>query len=168
MNILEIDAAMKDLSSYIGTKSEKSRVLTIGSNNTKQNKKTGAQNPMLYALSSLSKITNSSTFDYTSVLYEIAHLPVNYDGYDTAINFVDVIRDKMSNLNQAIYTNILKNDKRFEKECYCAQKDQNRGDSYEGIMVSKTFQTAQNLAPAVASTLGTEPNDEDQGQITED
>jgi hypothetical protein len=150
-----ITNAMSELSNYIGTKSENSRILVIASKNTETRDR-----GLTDAADSFTKITNKGSFDYTSILYQLAHMPGKYDGYYDNINFVDVIRDKMSNLNQAIYTNILVNDSRYKNDCFCAKKNQDRGITYEGIMESKLYGNKQQQAYG-SNPKYNAPNDDD-------
>ena len=77
--------------------------------------------------------------DYTIFLYNTAHIPAKYDGYTDEINFVDLIRDKMSNVNKAIYEKLFKNDPDFAKNCFCAMKV-GYDTTYEGpAMESRSY-----------------------------
>ena len=99
----EIYSAIKDLAKYIGTKSTESII----------------ENPI------------PNNIDTTIELYKRAHITKMYNEYDTQSNFVDIVRDKMSKLNEAIYKNILITDPRYKQDCYCQNKAANAGDTYE-------------------------------------
>ena len=147
----EIQVAMTDLANYIGSNDNADKMLMnlimANGNSTAPPSKDIPYEQNLLGVKILDEFTKISKAkgDYTTFLYKTAHIPAIYFGYEDKINFVDLIRDKMSKVNKAIYTNILVKDLRYKKDCFCAKKDQTRGETYEGIMKSKLYQKEEKI-----------------------
>ena len=126
--IPEIQDAMTELTNFIGSSSAPDKMIMnlimANGNSTAPPRTDIPYEENLLGVKILDEYTKISKAkgDYTTFLYKTAHTPAIYYGYPDKINFVDLIRDKMSKVNKAIYNNILKKDPDFAKNCFCAMK----------------------------------------------
>lgn len=144
MATTNIDNAMTDLANYIGSNDNADKMLMDiierngGLSSNQYVKEYVYKDTSIGAkiLDEFTKISKAKGGDYTIFLYNTAHIPAKYDGYTDEINFVDLIRDKMSNVNKAIYTKLSNDDPKFAKKCFCAMKNGDTTTTNEGIMES--------------------------------
>ena len=148
--IPEIQDAMTELTNFIGSSSAPDKMIMnlimANGNSTAPPSKDIPYEQNLLGVKILDEFTKISKAkgDYTTFLYKTAHTPAIYYGYPDKINFVDLIRDKMSKVNKAIYTKLSNNDPKFAKKCFCAMKD-GVDTTYEGIMESQPYQKEEKI-----------------------
>ena len=143
----EVSKAMAILNNYIGSDARPMMLMNLISENygTTTNTEKPYNKDSIGAKISKDYVQISDKgADFTTFLYNTAHIPAIYDGYSTKINFVDLIRDKMSKVNKAIYTKLSNNDPKFAKKCFCAMKD-GVDTTYEGIMESQPYQKEEKI-----------------------